>query len=102
MKYLKTYEKYKESDFKKYFIGTLFDSLAIFNIIEMSNKNMAEIKILLIYNKTNDEIKEFKGGEESYKKSLDIIKNKILFQSDNIQDCIDIIPILSDTIKYNL
>jgi len=102
MIHIKKYEKYNNTEFKKYFISELLDYLAIFKLIGITNGDTAEIHVLLVYIKKDNEIKEFKGGIESYKKPLWSIKNNILFQSDNIQDCIDIIPILLDTNKYNL
>lgn len=101
MKHLKIYESYITDDLKKYFIAEVMGEIGIFEFICFKNKDTAKIQILLIYVKEKNSIKEFKGGQ-SYEKNINIIKNKILFQSDSIEECKEMIPYIIDQNKFNL
>lgn len=105
MKHLKIYEDYnKVEDIKKYFISEVIDALGIFELLNIKKRDIAEIKILHIYvkNEGSDKIKEFRGGIESYDKPIAVIKNKIFFQSDSLEECKDMIPYIYDINKFNL
>jgi hypothetical protein len=89
------------SEFKRYFIADLLNSLAIFEIIYIQGKTVT-IKVLYIYVDDINGVRPFKGKKGAYDKSLDVIRPKILFMSDDLQECIDIIPTISYSKKYNL
>jgi len=103
MKYLKTFESNKY-DFKTYLLykvnpdiyfilkfvrlnGTLRDTYIT------TNKCYSYSKIL------NNLVPQHAGYRLEY--SDDNIKD-IIYQSDNIQDCLDVIHTLKDTEKYNI
>jgi hypothetical protein len=89
------------SEFKNYFISEVLNSLGIFEIIQINGKK-ATVKILYIYVDNNKGVRTFKGGREAYEKPLVTIRAKSLFMSDDLQECIDIIPTLNNSKKYNL
>ena len=101
MKYLKYFENKK--DLKKYII--LKDSLDMFYIFKVLNyMNNADMYILRrLYQYFSNVNKTEKIIHVDYK-TLNIrqIKNNLLYESDNLQDCIDKLPTLKNINKYNL
>ena len=107
MKHLKTYENTitseYEPDLSKYIIwATPKDSPHFYQIIEVISKfeNIARIKILYTY--TIEKNKLTVEDMNSYTKEYDIIKKSIVYQTDTLEDALDILPRLNTTQNYNL
>lgn len=104
MKHLKIYEDYKKENFKKYFIADVTYALVIFEILgegQMS-KDSVEIRMLFIYNKEKDKIEDMPEFSNSYDKPITTIKNKMIYQSNDLEDCIEKIRYINDENKFNL
>jgi hypothetical protein len=88
------------TDFKKYFISDFFDILAIFEILNINTKN-STAKIKLLYSYDNE---KFVNDTDStpYFKPLVILNNKILYSSNSLEDCLDVIKTLKDINNYNI
>jgi hypothetical protein len=112
MKYIKTYEKTQTPEQKE-----IQDSLknyviwqspnkhfppTMYIIVEIINKyyHSARINILYLYDIEKDSLKT--EARNPYFKEYDIIQKDIVFQSNDLQECLDILPILNTSDKYNL
>lgn len=116
MKHLKTYEhktKYKTSQFSEYLIwSTLENTVRIFKNDHkidywQKDKNQPVLRIthLYTYDLQTKELTKVTGQSNERTTGVFLAEDtlpRILFQSDNLQDCINTLPILSATNKYNL
>ena len=102
MKYLKTFEKFYIG-LKKYLIfEAAYDT--IFEVVNItpSKINDVEIKSLYYYNKYT-KIKELvKTQPYNISYSHSYLSDHIIYQSANLQDCIDKLELREDIKKYNL
>lgn len=112
MKYIKTYENVIENLIDKFVVyrttSTTIDPITkkeyqflfIFKIKSIDEYDTVTVKRYYEYdtmlNKLkNSEIDDIKGN-------INILLENTLFSSDNLQDCVDMLPVLSDINKYNL
>ena len=120
MKYLKTYENSdKIPKLDKYLIWLVNNTEAYFNILENTNKiewnKNLECEILVVkhlynYNIQTDTINKPGKSETSgliindgYNNLLnDNVKKFLVYQSNNLQDCIDMVKILPISTKFNI
>ena len=114
MKHLKTFESYtqlteeiknwlKEYEFKKYLIFEAKLQFTIFEIIKVEDNNInLELKVLYSYNKRDKEFIKNSVNQKSYSYNYSSILPNTIYQSDNLQDCIDFLKIKDDIEKYNL
>ena len=95
MKYIKTYESLK---LKKYIIckGEHIDYLVLETLDKISNFIINVV--ILTFSKRIDEIK--KSGE--LKTSIKAIKNRIIFQSDDINEIREELELLKNIKKFNI
>ena len=104
LKHLKVYEKYNETE-KKYAIVYL-NYVKIYWIIEIveiyvKNYDYKWIKFIKLYRSRNNIIDKYKVDiieDKPYK----MIKDRIKFQYNNLQDCLKALDILVYSDKYNL
>lgn len=98
MKHLKYFEN--KNELKKYLI--LKDSFDMFYIFEYIS-TYKDILLKRLYNYYSNVNILQKAYPVDYK-TLNIrqIKNNLLYESDNLQDCIDKLPTLKNINKYNL
>ena len=97
MKYIKTFEN--KYEFLKYVILKHCGDIFIVKILSSS----WYIIFKKLYKYENDELIENDYFDEvKYNYDFEFIINNTLFQSDNLQECIDIIPDILATKKYNL
>jgi len=100
MKYLKTYEKYTSIDnFKKYIIWQAKRTLMILQAIEVTEYHLKFKKLYALYNtgeikRTNEKLNIFHD--------FDKIKRHIIYESDDLSDCLERLEILSNSKKYNI
>ena len=113
MKYIKTYETYEIINLKKYII--------IYN--EHRNKKIyiwethksdkgVYIKFMYVYYLGDKKIDDYYIPNKIYKEEtnfqyftsvqFDLFKNNIIYLSDNLQECLDILPVILNSNKYNL
>lgn len=107
MKYLKTFEELGD-DIKRYFI---INSASGYMIIEKlriwldvdekdeDKKTKIEIKQLYIY---GSRLIKISDSMDSFNFSLGFMKRKIVYQSDNLQECMDELKDIKTRDKYNL
>jgi len=101
MKYIKTYE---ENKYKKYAIWKKTDSSSILSIIKIlpsSNETKIRIKVLLVYNKRKKILEPPVPGEfnEFYN---EYANKRIIFTSNDLEECKKQIEIFEVSNKYNL
>jgi hypothetical protein len=102
MKHLKTFENIN-TVYKKYAVWMKLDTNT-FNLIEItddSDVNVIKFKVLYTYNKNGDVniIPKIKKPHIFYK---EYAKKRIIFSSDNIEECKEQIRLLSTANKFNL
>lgn len=108
MKYIKQYETNTiELNLKKYIIWKS-SVLNIFEVLKHNNKTELSLERLFIY---TDDVGLMSSPFKKYDTNVileisdikkDALYSYIKYQSDNLQDCIDNIKILTTTAKYNL
>lgn len=107
MKHLKTYENTitteYEPDLSKYIIwSTPKDSPVFYQIVEIISKFEKTARIKILYTYTIEKNKLTVENMNPYTKEYDIIKKSIVYQTDTLEDALDILPKLNTTQKYNL
>jgi hypothetical protein len=100
----KTYEEFEIKT--EYVIHTADDKKTmIIWCVEDPNSSTLYFKKMYKYYKESNRLTKY-GNDENYtrvdKDDIARIQQNIIFTSDNIQDCIDMINILSDQNKYNI
>ena len=101
MKYLKYFEN--KNELKNFVI--LKDSLNMFYIFKVLDYNKVTdvyvLRRLYQYFSNVNKIEQILDGDY---KTLNIrqIKNNLLYQSEDLQDCVDKLPTLKNINKYNL
>lgn len=106
MKHLKSYENIN-SDLKKYFIIKSMIGFIVLEVIRIyyddDNVERLDLKQKYIY-LSNDHFKTL--DEEQLKKvfhfTAKYMRKRIIFQSDSLKECVDVLPILTIQNKYNL
>lgn len=104
MKYLKTYEQNKEK-LKNYIVWEYKNKIVVFEIKTQYDNSPISLKRVNLYNIKKNYIEEIKLEEHDkmiYYKNINEIKDGLLYQSDNLKDCIDKVKYLSDIKKYNI
>ena len=111
MKYIKTYEKLINdlSKLKKYIVVALTTSDSetdyfIDTIINISSNDVT-YTMLYHYQEYNKKLIPVTGDEGNIVKSTAKINNylkRVIFSSDNLDDCLDFINMREQTTKYNL
>jgi len=104
MRHIKQYEALTNIKLKRYCIWDSIIHLEIIEIVDVvfdtPQYNTEYVSIMIYKYDNNILIKTEKEGKISfYENSIDRF---IKYTSDNLQDCIDMLPILYDTQKYNL
>lgn len=100
MKYLKTFEKTKYN-LKKYFIiKSSIGYILLENVKFTDNKERIVINQLYILRTKGNEIK--KMCDYYYNFTLKYIIERIIYQSNNIDDCLEFLEVLLSQNKYNL
>jgi hypothetical protein len=101
MKYIKTYEKYNSVDnFKKYIIWQAKKILMILQVTEVTEYHLKFNKIYTL--DKNDLLKKMKNEKIVIYHDYDKIKRHIIYEDDNLQECIDKLKIITDINKYNI
>ena len=98
MKHLKQFENIEEENIKEYIICKSDDPTILFFCLQIVEQLSSKLKINTI---------TFDRNDDAHKSAIitanrTMIENKIVYQSDNIQDVIDMIKILKKSAKYNL
>lgn len=105
LKHLKVYEKYNES--KKNYAIVCLATAKVYWIIEIveiyffKHYNYKWIKFIKLYSYRNNIIDKFEV-DIIENKPYEIIKDRIKFQYNNLQDCLETLNILVYSDKYNL
>ena len=118
MKYIKKYEQKKLPKLDKYLVWKDFDKNKIFRLLENTyelrksidgNYDIIAVNHLYNYNCDSDDLSKITSESNSRTSGLifdDEIENTInkflVYQSNDLQDCIDILPILATQQKYNI
>ena len=97
MKHLKYFENTIKDDLH-YIIWKDNDDTLVISETKKNLYNTTHCKLLYTYK--NEKLKKINHKNLGIK--FNIIKNFILYQSDNLKNCLNIISTLSDTNKYNL
>lgn len=109
MKYLKSYENLNNKEIKNSLLNYIIWATPrqpaqpnFYHIVEIINKidNKAYINILYTYDIENKSL--IKEDSSPYFKEYYIIQKSIVFQSNNLQECLNILPILNTINKFNL
>jgi len=91
--------------FPKYFIWRFInDVFVISEVLDIRTTNVKTQVVDLVIRYTLNPIGEISKASDqmSYSKPLWIIKNVIIYSSDSLEDCLNILPTLASTLKYNL
>lgn len=101
MKYIKKYEKVER--FRDYIILNNPSHLLLFKLKDFS-QNTTTVQKLYVYDKQNQKTIELvnMSGENFNQGETQRIEPKIIYQSNDLQECIDRLPILANAMKYNL
>ena len=116
MKYIKTYENKKIDNLKKYFIyknnSVIYSIYKIIGTIETNNnpkfKKQSNDFFSMTINREYYYLRESKKliADDDNKKILVGTSNfrfdNIIYTSDNLEDCVDFIKTILNSIKYNL
>jgi hypothetical protein len=101
MKYLKTYEEI-DNNFKKYIIIIVNKTYSILKINKIYNDNAYDkFEMIQIYHLYKDKLTKIDNNKKHIF-SVKYIKPKILFESNDLEECLKILPIIAETIKYNI
>lgn len=91
-------KRFNEStEIKRYLIVPLFSTLGIVEVLDIN----LDIEIHILYFLVNGKVKKAKDTEP-YRKGIDLINSKILYQSDDLEDCKKTLPLIQSVNKYNL
>lgn len=107
MKHIKTYEVLRsELKLDKYIIWKS-SLLNIFKVLISSNQSTLILERLYMYSEKGLEKAPFEKYDEMITLQIDdvsedVIYSYIVFQSNNLQECIDVIPTIIDSNKFNL
>jgi hypothetical protein len=107
MKYIKQYENEKNYEFKKYFLLKDFNG-ETHDISEYISSFVIVIKLtyiktkILYYIKNNEIIEPNPYIVTTPQMSAQTLKERIIFQSDNLQDVIDYLEFTKNVNNYNL
>ena len=93
MKYIKTFENIKSYDLKKYFVT----EKEVLELVKSSENFKIIVQTLSFSKRTNDVAKS-----SELEINLNTIKNKIIFQSDDINEIRERLELLEMTNKYNI
>lgn len=102
MKFIKTYENFNISDLKKYAVwkwsnhNNHFDIIEIVDIID---NDIIWCKDIYTYEKY---ILNFVNSNRQSSFSYEMHGQSIIYTSDNLNDCLDYLNAIIDSIKYNL
>lgn len=110
MKYIKAYENTEENIplLKKYCIWkNTNDTLEILELVgseknKKYSKYMSLLSLYFYYPSENKLVKLKRQNQAQIAFDSNIIKTYVPYTSDNIQDCIDMLPIISNIEKYNI
>ena len=105
MKYIKSFENINDEDDRFYIIFDRSDKLLIFEItpaVFSEDINVKNFLQLFEYDKKYNKIHKSESdiGEFDYENLSK--KQNILYKSNNLQDCIDNLPLINGANKYNL
>jgi len=98
---IKTFEKYTSDDFKSYIIWKGKKIFMILSVIQVTENHLKFKKLYNYYG--NGKIEKIRDEQAmSIYHNYDQIKRHIVYESDNLQDCIDMLSDIDIAIKYNL
>lgn len=106
MKYLKTYENvFQDNNLKKYFSWKLVDRIFIFNVPGTNYKYDIDIKKIYEFNHINNTFDKIENARTLGLTKENLEENKkiyMIYQSDNLKDCMKgtLSVIMGE--KYNL
>ena len=107
MNYIKMFENFQE-DLKKYLILSFFDVLVLVEIINIEypensiyKETVVLYKKLYTYRNKIREISKFLKNDLNGK-PISEIKSKMVFQSDDLKECIDNLEVIMNTRKFNI
>lgn len=105
MKYIKIYENYEPgtrlTNLKKYIVYKFPNNLIIAEVLDVFGLDYYVRKLFTAYGPDN--IKNIENTIGTNKLNLTSeTSEKIIYQSDDLQDVLDKIPLLFDVNKYNL
>lgn len=108
MKHIKQYETNRdELNLKKYIIWKS-NVLNIFEVVNSDKQSELSLKRLFIYSEENDLLETPVDTFDSHiiltinDIDIDHIKKYIIYQSDNLQELVDIVSLIMNTNKYNI
>ena len=110
MKYIKTFEKIKNSDLKKYFVTEkdVENNIILYVIYEILYRSRRDVynngKLNYLYDTQRKYYcKENIIKPQHSKYFNDDLKNKkIIYTSDNLDECVEFVKLKFETNKYNL
>lgn len=97
MKHLKTYEA-ENLKLKKYIVLMFPTNMVICEVLDAFVTEL-HIKRLFTYNKESKELKE---NIKEFRPMFDDIKNDIIFEADDLDECINKLDSFLDIIKFNI
>ena len=100
MKYLKTYESLDNIEYKKFIVLLENNILFVYKVLEQyTEEDTFILRMVAKYkdNKLNDNFATNKLHVNAYE-----LEKEIVFQSNDYQEVIDMLPTLSKSTKYNL
>lgn len=110
MKYIKSYESIDINNIKKYIIYKPDNSLQrdkdkdkylfIYIILNINNDYTTLLRVYR-YNIPEEKISDVGISDEIFVPT-DTIINRILFSSNDVEECIKMLPLVANTNKYNL
>ena len=104
MKYIKKYETLGNSQFKKYIItrvkSDVFGDIYI-NLYEnlFYTENKHAFRCIYYYDENDNKIAKFENGKDIYHLNP---QNIMIYQTDDLEDAINELNIISNLNKYNL
>ena len=106
MKYIKSFESTMAefaSNIEKYIVWKFPSNLFVLEVINVTN---SYITCLRLYKMSISSRQILKSDKDEFEFSIETAKDRIIYQSDNLQEVLDILPELpdiSDNVnKYNL
>lgn len=105
MKHLKKFESTDiisgYMDIKKYVVWEMTNNLIILEVTSIDTDTV-HMKRLYIYHVEYNKLRV--ASEETYTMSYDTIKEHVVYDSDNLDDCLDetLLAAIKNTSKYNL
>ena len=89
--------------YPKYIIWYTTDGLLLLEVIKVLRaSNIGNVELKRLYRFKNNVVQKLNNKYTFRLRDIYEFRENILYQSDNLQDCLEQLPIILDTEKYNL